>query len=129
MAIRASNWQPPPGLSPRGTKTCPSGPVSATLFTDGTARQTSTNVSAEGWLVAGSMSLTFAGSGRVIRISPFLRRVVKLDAFVPFIRKSSASIGRKSGSSAFGSNCRRNTSDWYRASAVAGDNWKLLAGM
>ena len=53
---------------------------------------------------------------QVIRIRPFLRRVVKSEALAPWMRKSSASIGRNSGSSAFGSNCRRNWSDWYRAS-------------
>jgi hypothetical protein len=99
-----------PGIRP-ATKTWPSGPVSATLLTDGTARQMSTDVSADGAFVAGSMSLTLGGSGRTIRISPFLRRVVKSEAFAPWIRKSSASMGRNSGSSALGSNRSRNWSD------------------
>jgi hypothetical protein len=40
--------------------------VSATSLTVGTARQTSTNVSADGALVAGSISLMFGGSVNVI---------------------------------------------------------------
>ena len=43
----------------------PSGPVMATLSTGMTARQRSTEVSSEGWPVAGSMSLTFSGNGIV----------------------------------------------------------------
>ena len=46
-----------------------SGPVSATSLTVGTLRHTSTNVSADGALVTGSMSLMFGGSVKVILTS------------------------------------------------------------
>jgi hypothetical protein len=60
----------------------PSGPVIATLFTGMTARHTSTDVSPIGRHatgsgvrhVAGSMSLTFGGSGNVTRTRPFSTR-------------------------------------------------------
>jgi hypothetical protein len=44
------------------------------LFTLGTIRHTSTNHSSDGSLVAGSMSRTFEGSGKTIRMRPFWRR-------------------------------------------------------
>ena len=49
-------------------------PVMATLNTGITARQRSTNVSSDGWPVAESISLTFAGSGIVMRTRPFSTR-------------------------------------------------------
>ena len=55
----------------------PSGPVSVTSLTVGTARQTSTNVSLDGGLVAGSTSLMFGGSGKTILTRPFWRRLLK----------------------------------------------------
>jgi hypothetical protein len=85
-------------------------PVSLTSLTVGTIRQISTNVSLDGAFVAGSISRMFGGSGNVIRIRPFWRRLRKSLAATPFVRKSSASIGRKSGSSAWGSNWRRHWS-------------------
>ena len=51
-----------------------SGPVIATLNTGMTARQRSTNVSSVGCPVAGSISLTFAGSGIETRTRPFSTR-------------------------------------------------------
>ena len=59
-------------------------------------------------LVAGSISLMFGGSGKVILTRPFCRRLLKSLALSPFVRKSSASIGRNSGSSASGCRSRRN---------------------
>ena len=106
-----------------------SGPVRATSFTVGTLRHTSTNVSADGRLVAGSMSLMFGGSGNVILTRPFWRRLLKSLALSPLVRKSSASIGRNSGSSAFGFRRRRRWRSWNLASTLAGDSWKLSVAM
>ena len=56
----------------------------------------------DGSPVVGSMSLTLGGKGIVTRTKPFCTRLEKYVAFSPFTRKSSASTGRKSGSSALG---------------------------
>jgi hypothetical protein len=54
---RASSWYPPAGFGSRGQIELPlSGPVSATLLTDGTMRQTSTNVSFDTALVTVRMT-------------------------------------------------------------------------
>ena len=53
------------------------GPVSATFSTDGTLRQTSTNASADGRLVTGSISLMFGGKGSTMRTRPLFRRLLK----------------------------------------------------
>jgi hypothetical protein len=79
--------------------------------------------------VAGSMSLTFSGKGIVTRTSPFSTRFEKSLAFSPFTRKSSASTGRKSGSSAFGLCALSACSASNRALAAAGDSWKFSDGM
>ena len=98
-------------------------------MTEGTARHTSANVSVDGASVAGSTSLIFDGSGRVILIRPFWRRLLKSLALSPSVRKSSASIGRNSGSSASGFQRRRRSRRWNLASALAGESWKLLVTM
>ena len=106
-----------------------SGPVKATSLTDGTMRQTSTNVSFDTALVAGSMSRIDGGSGSAILTRPFCRRLLKSPAASPLVRKSSASMGRNSGSSASGFQRRRHCRNWNLASALAGESWKLSAGM
>jgi hypothetical protein len=75
------------------------------------------------------MSLTFSGKDIVTRTSPLSSRFEKSIALSPFIRKSSASTGRKSGSSAFlfCSNFSRSASN--RALAAAGESWKPSDGM
>ncbi len=120
---RASSWNPPPGFGPRGHEIVLLGPVSFTSLTVGTERQTSTEVSADGWPLNGSISLTLDGSGMTTRISPFCLRLLKSFACTPLVRKSSASIGRNSGSSARGFHSRRHSRFLNRASTLAGDNW------
>src|SRR5437588_3982285 len=75
------------------------------------------------------VSLTFGGRGIVTRTSPFSRRFEKSLALSPFTRKSSASTGRKSGSSAFGLCARSASSASNRACAAAGESWKPSDGM
>ncbi len=101
----------------------------ATLSTGMTARQRSTEVSLEGKPVAGSMRLTFTGNGIVTRTRPFSTRFEKSLAFSPFTRKSSASIGRNNGSSAFLFRDRFAISASKRALATSGESWKLSEGM
>src|SRR6267142_4127793 len=107
----------------------PSGPVIAMLGIGITARHRSTKVSSVTAPVTGSTSLTFKGKGIVTRISPFFTRFVKSVALFPFTRKSSASTGRKSGSSAFGSTCRLCCRAMYLAWTAAGESWKPWDGM
>ena len=68
------------------------------------------------------MSLTFAGKGIVTRTSPFSIRFEKSFALSPFTRKSSASTGRKSGSSAFLLCASFSDSASNRALAVVGES-------
>src|SRR6266545_902074 len=75
------------------------------------------------------MSLTLVGKGIVTRISPFSKRFEKSLALSPYKRKSSASTGRKSGSSAFGLCSRAACSAANRACAPAGESWKFSEGM
>ena len=86
--------------------TTPSGPVIATFITGMTARKRSVAVSLVGWPVTESSNRTFGGNGSVTRTSPLSTRLEKSLAFSPFVRKSSASTGLKSASSAFLSNSR-----------------------
>ena len=95
----------------------------ATLLTVGTHRHTSTNVSLDGALVAGSISRMFGGSGKMILTRPFWRRLLKSLACSPLVRKSSASIGRNSGSSASGFRVARRWRSWNLAST-----WPATAG-
>src|SRR4030095_14959156 len=81
---RLSNWYPPVGFGPRGHGFAPSGPVSLTSWTVGTMRHTSTNISLDGAFVAGSISRIFGGSGNVIRIRTFSRRLRKALAGATF---------------------------------------------
>jgi hypothetical protein len=103
--------------------------LSFTSLTVGTMRQTSTVVSAEGRFVAASISLKLAGSVKPTRTRPFSRKLRKSRAFSPLTRKSSASTGRNSGSSAAGFRLRRFCSSLNRASALAGDSWNWSFGM
>ena len=79
--------------------------------------------------MAGSMSLTFRGKGIVTRTSPFSTRFEKSLAASPFTRKSSASTGRNSGSSAFGLRTRLAISRSNLALAAAGESWKFSEGI
>ena len=114
----------------------PSGPVIATLCTGITARQRSTNVSSVAVHctgsgvahVAGSISLTLGGNGIVTRTSPFSTRFEKSVALSPLTRKSSASTGRKSGSSAFLLLDNFASSASKRARAIAGESWNASDG-
>ena len=72
------------------------------------------------------MSLTFSGNGIVTRTSPFSTRFEKSLALSPFTRKSSASTGRKSGSSAFLLCASFANSASNRALAAAGESWKRV---
>ena len=76
--MRASSWYPPNAFGPRGQPLTSSGPVRATSLTLGTLRQTSTNVSADGASVAGSMSLMFDGSGNVISDETVLPQIAEI---------------------------------------------------
>ena len=102
--------------------TTPSGPVIATFITGMTARKRSVAVSLVGWPVTGSSSLTFGGNGSVTRTSPLSTRLEKSLAFSPFTRKSSASTGLKSASSAFLLNSRFASSASNLARAAAGES-------
>ncbi len=64
------------GFGPRGHGFSPSGPVSRTSVTPGTIRHTSTVVSSEGALVAGSIKRIFGGKANVMRIRPFSRKLL-----------------------------------------------------
>ena len=79
--------------------------------------------------MTGSTSLMFGGSGSVTLTRPFWRRLLKSPALSPLTRKSSASIGRNNGSSAFGSPRRRNSRSRNLASTSAGESWKWLVAM
>ena len=107
VSMLASSWKPPLALGPRAQAgVSASGPVIFTSRIDGVARHTSASVSAVGRSEAGhgtvapqSSSLTLAGSGSVTRTSPSCVRLLKSRAAAPWVRKSSASMARNSGSS------------------------------
>ena len=60
---------------------------------------------------------------------PVLAQIAEVAGGVALVRKSSASIGRNSGSSASGWNRRRSWRNRNRASALAGESWKLSVAM
>ena len=92
-------------------------------------RHTSTVVSFDTALVDRSISLMAGGSESVILTRPFWRRLLKSPALSPLVRKSSASTGPKQRIVGIRIPAAAPLKNWNRASAPAGESWKLSVGM